>query len=168
MAKRQKQASCSLLSIWTKRARNEDELDNSPPSGENESSVEQPEESTTSSPIIIKISLCLKLMQAACSAYCCSSDEKGFQPIDKHTLDIKNATEKKNFQPQWYKQFPWLTLCLTYKKVFRLYCRYATQDYCYLFSFSKMGEKAFTETGFQNWKKSTREVQNHMKVHMLT
>jgi hypothetical protein len=69
------------------------------------------------------------------------------------------ATEKKS-QPQCYKQFPWLTICLTYKKVFCLCCRYAT-----LLSISKMGEKAFTETGFQNWKKALQKFKSHEGSH---
>ena len=100
--------------------------------------------------------------QSTCSGHC-SSYEKGFQPVDKPTLDMI-ATEKMNFQPQWYKQFPWLTVCLTYKKVFCLYCRYANQHN--LLSFSKMGEKAFTEAGFQNWKKALEKFKLHHGSHV--
>ena len=178
MAKRQKQA--SLLSIWTKRARTEDELDDSYPSDENENLVEQVEEGassgcsngqsqdhhmhhedTTSSSITQEDKDTLEA-QTTCTAHCCFSDEKGFQPVDKSTLDMI-ATEKRNFQPQWYKQFPWLTICLTYKKVFCLYCRYATRRH--LLSFSKMGEKTFTEIGFQNWKKALEKYKSHDGSH---
>ena len=34
--------------------------------------------------------------QTACTARCCSSDEKGFQPVDKPTLDMI-ATQKGTF-----------------------------------------------------------------------
>ena len=152
MAKRQKQA--NLLSILTKKARCEDKVEGSSPS-DDENSVEQPDEGAssshsndkpqdhhmhhegiTSSSVIQQDKEEALKAQTACVAHCCSSDEKGFQPVDNPTGDII-ATEKRNFQPQWYKQFPWLTICLTYKKVFCLYCRYATQHH--LLSFSKIG-----------------------------
>lgn len=91
-----------------------------------------------------------------------SSVEKRFQPVDKATLDMI-ATEKRNFQLQWYKQILWLTICLTHKKVFCLYCRYATHHH--LLTFSKMGEKAFTETGFQNWKEVLEKFKSHDGSH---
>ena len=74
------------------------------------------EDHSTSSTIIQPDEAALEVAQAACTAQCCSN-EKGFQPVDKPTLDMI-ATEKRHFQPQWYKQFPWLTIFLTYKKVF--------------------------------------------------
>ena len=179
MSKKQKQVQPSLLSIWNKRVRTEDEVDDNSPSDENENSVEQLEEGasnshmnsqpqdqhvhhedTNSSSITQEDEDTLEA-QTTCSARC-SSNEKGFQPVDKPTLDMI-ATEKRNFQPQWYKQFPWLTMCLTYKKLFCLYCRYATQHH--LLSFSKMGEKAFTETGFQNWKKALEKFKLHEGSH---
>lgn len=170
MAKRQKQT--SLTSIWTKKARCESEADERPPPDESENSVEQPGEgaSCSNSPhtrenassIIQQDKDDALESQTTCTAHCCASVEKKFQPVDKATLDMI-ATEKRNFQPQWYKQFPWLTICLTYKKVFCLYCRYATHHH--LLSFSKMGEKAFTETGFQNWKKALEKFKSHDGSH---
>ena len=85
-------------------------------------------------------------VHTTCTARCCSSLVERFQPVDKATLDMI-ASEKRNFQPQWYKQFFWLTVCLTYKRVFCLYCRYAAQHN--MLSFTKMGETAFTEAGFK-------------------
>ena len=76
------------------------------------------------------------------TAQCCVSNEKAFQPVDKQTL-LKFINKKRNFQPQWYKQFPWVSVCSNSKKAYCLYCRHAAQHN--LISFSKMGEKAFTE-----------------------
>ena len=59
-----------------------------------------------------------------CVALCCANMDKPFQPKDKNTL--QNLASKRNFHPQWYKKFPWLSVCLTRKKVFCLYCRYCT------------------------------------------
>lgn len=87
-----------------------------------------------------------------CSGQCCGSDEIAFQPKDKPTL-LTLTAKKRNFQPQWYKQYSQLSVCTTQKKVFCLYCRYATKHK--LITFSKIGDKAFIETGFANWKKSS-------------
>ena len=46
-----------------------------------------------------------------------------------------------------------VTICMTVGKAFSLYCRFAVKHK--LLAFSKMSEKAFTETGFQNWNKAT-------------
>ena len=58
---------------------------------------------------------------ARCTAQCCASTEKAFQPIDKRTLSILTFN-KRNFQPQWYKRFPWVSVCTTVKKVYCVYC----------------------------------------------
>ena len=76
-----------------------------------------------------------------CVALCCANMDKPFQPKDKNTL--QKLASKRNFQPQWYKKFPWLSVCLTRKKVFCLYCRYCTRQN--LITFSKMGENVFTK-----------------------
>ena len=93
-----------------------------------------------------------------CSGQCCSNEEIAFQPKDKPTL-MTLAAKKRNFQPQWYKQYPWLSVCTTQKKVFCLYRRNATKHK--LIAFSKTGDKAFTESGFGNWKKALEKFKSH-------
>ena len=95
-----------------------------------------------------------------CTARCCIHSDKPFQPIDKKTLSIFTI-KKRNFQPQWYKQFPWVSVCITYKKVYCLYCRHATKRNL----ISKMGEKAFAETGFENWRKAIDKFRAHEGSH---
>ena len=99
---------------------------------------------------------------STCTAECWFSFEKPFQPTDKHTLDTL-ATDKRKFQSQWYKQFRWLTICMTVGKAFSLYCHFTVKHK--LLTFSKMGEKAFTETGFQNWKKAIEKFKLHEGSH---
>ena len=55
----------------------------------------------------------------------CTAIEKTFQPIDKLTL-AKLTANKRNFQPQWYKQIPWLSVCISSRKVYCLYCKYTS------------------------------------------
>ena len=95
-----------------------------------------------------------------CTARCCIHSDEPFHPIDKKTLSIFTI-KKRNFQPQWYKQFPWVSVCITYKKVYCLYCRHATKRNL----ISKMGEKAFAETGFQNWRKAIDKFRAHEGSH---
>ena len=98
-----------------------------------------------------------------CSALCCITTNKTFQPTDKQTL-VKLTAKNRHFQPQWYRRFPWISVCNTNKKVYCLYCRYATQHN--LISFSRMGEKAFTETGFHNWRKAIEKFAAHDGSHV--
>lgn len=85
---------------------------------------------------------------SCCTALCCSADiHNAHQPTDKKMLSSL-MNKGRNFQPHWFKRFPWLSVCTTDKKVYCICCRYVTQHG--LISFSKMGEKAFTESGFQN------------------
>ena len=98
-----------------------------------------------------------------CTRECCSSFEKSFQPTDKPTLNSL-ATDKRRFQSLWYKQFPWLSICLTVGKAYCLYCRFAEKRN--MLTFSKMGEKAFTEIGFQNWKKAVEKFKLHEASHV--
>lgn len=47
---------------------------------------------------------------------CCGSDTVADQPMDKLTLQqLKTASNKRNFQPNWYKKYSWLTVCLSKK-----------------------------------------------------
>ena len=96
-----------------------------------------------------------------CSAQCCDNYLKAFQPKDDTTIkSLKSATGKaKSFQTSWYCQFPWVTVCVTRKRVFCLYCRHA-EKYQPL-TFSRCGEKVFTEVGFQNWKKAIEKFRCH-------
>ena len=93
-----------------------------------------------------------------CTALCCSAADNAFQPTDKKTL-ASLTKKRRTFQPHWFKRFPWLSICTTDKKVYCICCRYSKQNG--LISFSKMGEKAFTETGFENWKKAVEKFSAH-------
>ena len=65
---------------------------------------------------------------------------------------VENKSVKRGFNPQWYKHFPWIHLCVACKKVFCFYCLK-----CYetgLLTFTKRYETAFILDGFQNWKKA--------------
>ena len=74
-----------------------------------------------------------------------------------NSLSVKG----RKFLPQWYKQFPWLNVCTTKRAVFCLYCCYCIHNN--LNQFTQREEKAFTEVGFQNWKKAIEKFKNHKK-----
>ena len=92
-------------------------------------------------------------------AQCCENNG-AYQPTDKVTMQLL-ACKKRNFQTSWYKMYPWLSVCIAYKKAFCFYCRYAAKQNWIIFS--KTGEKqtVFTETGFQNWKKAIEKFSAH-------
>ena len=59
----------------------------------------------------------------------------------------------------WYKEYPWLLVCITKEKVFCYYCRCVDQN-CTL-NFSNRGEDTFTNNGFNNWKKAWKSFKTH-------
>ena len=72
---------------------------------------------------------------------------------------VGNKSEQCSFNPQWYKEFPWIHLCLSCKKVFCFHC-----FKCYetgLITYTKRYETAFIVNGFQNWKKAVE----HFNIH---
>ena len=57
----------------------------------------------------------IHLEQRECKAQCCSTYTEVFQPTDQATVSGL-ASKNRNFLPKWYKEFPWLTVCITRKK----------------------------------------------------
>ena len=90
-----------------------------------------------------------------------------FQPKNNLTIKSLKASgpsgKTRNFQPSWYTQFPWISVCVTRKSVFCLYCRYAEKHHW--LSFSRCGENVFTPVGFQNWKKAIEKFKSHEGSH---
>ena len=53
-----------------------------------------------------------------CSAQCCADQEVNpFHLNDKTTLQSRRS-KNRNFRSQWFSQFPWITVCVSNKKVF--------------------------------------------------
>jgi hypothetical protein len=71
----------------------------------------------------------------------------------------KELFNQRKFRPEWFKQYPWLTACLTKKKVFCLPCRYIYLNK--LLIFSKNSSLAFMEDGFNTWRKATKWFRDH-------
>lgn len=61
------------------------------------------------------------------------------------------------------KQFPWISVCVSRKKAFCLYCKYAKNHD--IITYSKCGENVFTDIGFQNWKKAVDRFKAHEISH---
>ena len=56
-----------------------------------------------------------------CDGICCSDSSVPFQP--NSTL-LKNMSKSgRNFVPNWFKEYPWLTACISKGKVFCIYCK---------------------------------------------
>ena len=99
-----------------------------------------------------------------CESHCCSTLDKPSQPKDHAVLQatkrrVGTKSEQRSFSPQWYKDFPWIHLCICWKKVFCFYCLK-----CYktgLITFTKHYETAFIVEGFHNWKKAVEHCNRH-------
>ena len=59
----------------------------------------------------------------------------------------------------WYKTYLWLSICKTRKRVFCLYCKYATTHN--MLTFSKRAEPTFSINGFNNWRKALHKFDTH-------
>ncbi|XP_078679480.1 zinc finger MYM-type protein 1-like [Branchiostoma floridae x Branchiostoma belcheri] len=93
-----------------------------------------------------------------CDCKGCAASPTSFQPRDDATLTtFKNKGRK--FQPTWYKDREWLTLCTKRCKVFCAPCRYAHQHKMIAFSTHK--EPAFVTSGFSNFKKGIEKFDKH-------
>ena len=93
-----------------------------------------------------------------CTTVCCSEIQQAYQPNEKVILSLFIKKGRK-FLPAWYKMFPWITLCITHKKIFCVYCRFAQRHK--LFTFAKKGDVAFSVKGFDNFKKAVQKFRIH-------
>lgn len=93
-----------------------------------------------------------------CQSSCCSNVKEPYQPKDSKMLCYL-ASCKRNFMPNWYQNYPWLSVCVTRRKVFCFYCRFAKKQN--MLTFSKKGEDTFTTIGFNNWKKALEKFKTH-------
>ena len=81
-----------------------------------------------------------------------------FQPRDAAILS-QFEQGKRKFQPSWYSTYKWVTLCTKQKKVFCTFCRYAKAQK--MMTFSTHSEPAFTDCGFDNYKKALERFAQH-------
>ena len=90
-------------------------------------------------------------------------DRRKHLTILKVLLETKQKLGEKNGyrSSSWYKDYPWLTLCITTKKAFCFYCRlyYEQKELC----LSKNIELAFIRDGFSIWKKAIQRFDAHQR-----
>ena len=67
-----------------------------------------------------------------CTTVCCSEIQQAYQPREKVILSLFIKKCHK-FLPAWYKKFPGITLCTTWKKIFCVYCRFAQRHKLFTF-----------------------------------
>ena len=81
-----------------------------------------------------------------------------FQPRDVAILS-QFQRGKRNFSSSWYSTYKWVTLCTTKKYVFCAYCRYGVSQK--MLTFSARCEPAFTQSGFDNFRKAAEKFSKH-------
>ena len=152
----------ATLSSWftaaSKKAAYASDPEPDPEEPSQQSATDEPTESSSVRSTIVPDTAAA--LSANCTAvHVCfdASSKKPFQPTDKTTLS-SFTVNNRFFQPQWYEKFAWLTVCMTTKKPYCLYCKYAMQHN--LIMFSRMGESAFTKGGLSKLVKSNGEVYN--------
>ena len=102
-----------------------------------------------------------------CESLCCVDCTEPYQPSNQSVLQTMAGIS--------FKTYPWLSICVTRKKVFCFHCRNATSKG--LLTFSTKAEPTFTSIGFNNWKKALEKFRSHsqcdahqeaiLKCHMI-
>ena len=93
---------------------------------------------------------------------CCGNLSQPFQP--KTGFDAtkrKQGKQNRLFNSAWYRDFSWLTFCLSQQKAFCFYCRKAAATGI-LFSTTRADSTLITK-GFNNWKKAQEKFRAHEK-----
>ena len=102
-------------------------------------------------------------LQTVCTCLSCSGEaQKDFQPTSREIL-ASLAFNGRNFVAKWFEQYPWLTVCLTKRKVFCFECTYASVHE--LLTFSHNCSPAFIKDGCNNWKKAVEKFNAHEASH---
>ena len=70
------------------------------------------------------------------------------------TIKFGNDPKERLFKPQWYQKYPWLHYDVTLDKVF---CHTCIKTIKLGKLSATKSEEAFTNTGFQNWKKGLQK-----------
>ena len=101
-----------------------------------------------------------------CNAPCCQDSLEAFQVTDKNILRKTRKVQGhgRQFCSEWYQNYPWLILCITYFTAFCSTCRY-----CYKQDLltDKLGEATFVTEGFNNWKKAIERFERHARSGYL-
>lgn len=112
--------------------------------------------------------------ELACEVLCdcqgCTLTDSVYQPLEvsnskkSRVGKPKTKSYSRKIQPEWYKKYPWITVCTSTFKIFCVFCRNAKQKG--LLTFPKNKRSAFIEDGFSNWKKATQRFREHEKSVM--
>ena len=107
-------------------------------------------------------------VNCSCTTECCRNSTSPYQPCNQAVIEstqqhqVGKKTKTRVLNTNLYKDFRWIHVCVTRKKV---YCYYCSQ--CYkrgVLSFTKKYDSAFILDGFQNWKKGREHLERHEKT----
>ena len=98
----------------------------------------------------------------ACDYPCCdlSNPDPTRFPLDKASTAREIQKRIRYFQPDWLGKYKWLVHCRTGNKAYCNTCRFAISSDLKK-NLDTNGAKAFTTTGFTNWKTATEQFVQH-------
>ena len=98
----------------------------------------------------------------ACDYPCCdlSNPDPTRFPLDKASTAREIQKRIRYFQPDWLAKYKWLVHCKTGNKAYCNTCRFAISSDLKK-NLDTSGAKAFTTTGFTNWKTATEQFLQH-------
>lgn len=101
---------------------------------------------------------------SSCPAVCCTATSTSpYQPIMKFpSTKRKQGKQSRSFSSRWFRDYPWLSFCITRNKAFCFYCQQAyNHDQCR--SKVRCESSSFTSEGFNNWKHARDKFREHEK-----
>ena len=106
-----------------------------------------------------------------CECPCCCMSGPPSQPLNvkeskqtyshhSHHLNRKKSYSR-SIQPNWYKRYRWISVCISSYKIFCHSCRFAKQKG--FITFCNRQKNNFVDVGFSNWKNALEKLEEHDK-----
>ena len=113
---------------------------------------------------------------SSCDCQCCVNPGIPYQPanvsesktVHSHFCKERQHGQLKSYsrkiQPNWYKRYPWISVCTSKYKIFCASCCGAKQQG--LLTFTRHKNTAFVDQGFGSWNKAIERFNDHERSEM--
>ena len=101
-----------------------------------------------------------------CTFECCKNDlVNSYHPNIAFVSTVKKQGQQhRSFCSNWFKEYNWISFCITRNKVCCYYCRKNAKRIASSV-LNNRTERAFTMDGFDNWKKAKQKFREHECSH---